>query len=106
MPAHEVNGGQFELASTLHAVLGAEEPRLRLDLHDLILHLLDVLHVLIHLPLALLNHLILLLQSLKQIFSKDFELKVLFGLDNFENEKGRQDFVVADNLEGFLEIGL
>jgi hypothetical protein len=65
-----------------------------------------VLHVLIHLSLALLYHLILLLQSFKQILSKDFELKVLFGLDNFKNEEGRQDFVIANNLEGFLEIGL
>jgi hypothetical protein len=106
MPAHKVNGGQFELARALHAVLGAEEPSLRLDLHDLVLHLLNVLHVLIHLSLALLYHLILLLQSFKQILSKDFELKVLFGLDNFKNEEGRQDFVIANNLEGFLEIGL
>lgn len=61
MTAHEMNCRQLEFARTLHTVLGAEQPRLCLDLHDLILHLLNVLHVLIHLPLALLYHLILLL---------------------------------------------
>jgi hypothetical protein len=104
MPAHKVNGGQFELARTLHAVLGAEEPRLRLDLNDLILHLLNVLHILIHLPLALLYHLILLLQSFQQILSEYLELKVLFGLNNFKDKKWRQDFIVSDNLKSLLKI--
>jgi hypothetical protein len=106
MPAHKVNGGKFELPRTLHAVLCAEEPRLRLDLNDLILHLLDVLHILIHLPLALLYHLILLLQSFQQILSKYLELKVLFSLNNFEDKKRRQDFIVSDNLKGLLKICL
>jgi hypothetical protein len=65
-----------------------------------------VLHVLIHLPLALLNHLILLLQSFQQILSKYLELKVLFSLNNFKDKKRRQDFIVPDNLEGLLKIGL
>jgi hypothetical protein len=106
MPAHKVNGGQFELARTLHAVLGAEQPRLRLDLNDLILHLLNVLHVLIHLSLALLYHLILLLQSFQQILSKYLKLKVLFSLNNFKDKKWRQDFIVSDNLKGLLKIFL
>ena len=106
MPAHKVNGGQFELARTLHAVLGAEEPRLRLDLDDLVLHLLYVLHVLVNFPLALLYHLILLLQSFQQILSEYLELKVLFSLNNFKDKKWRQDFIVSDNLKGLLKIGL
>ncbi len=61
--AHEVNGGQFKFLPALHTVLSAEEPCLGLNLDDLILHLLNMLHILIDLPLALLYHLVLLLQS-------------------------------------------
>ena len=61
MAAHKVNRWQLQLPRTLHAILGAEKPCLSFDLNDLILHLLNVLHVFVNLPLAFLNHLILLL---------------------------------------------
>ena len=92
---HEMDSRQLKFLLTQGAFFLIETLGTSLQLYHFCLHFVDSFHVFLHLLIILLNHFVLVLKSVQQIFLQNFEFYRWLVLDDFKNEQRTQDLFFA-----------
>ena len=104
MLAHEVNGWQTELLFALIAILlVVKVDCCLLHLGDFTLAVPDLGNFLIQLRIVLVDSLLLVLEVLQHKRLKDAKSQVFVLLQDFKDEKWRQDVLLSDIFQGCYE---
>lgn len=100
---HEVDGRKGEFFVAQSALFLGESLGLGAQFVHFLLHFSNLLSVLFDLLLALLNDIILSLESIQEIFPENLKLEVFLGLDDLEDQEWGEDFLLPNNLERMLQ---